>query len=214
MTATDQFELRDLRSIRKFYELVSLGCLCLAMPVDSFGDLVFTESDDERIVSVEVGEKIFFDLSGNPSTGYSWMLHNTNGNSVVFAGESTFIADNPDMTGGGGVYQYPLQAIHSGTTYFEFHYRKAWDAQSTLKNFTITLNVVSHPSPHLTISRGEINLVLSWPITDSEGYYLEGTPSLVAPQWQALNALVRSDGTNYWVEVQPTGNATYYRLRK
>jgi hypothetical protein len=47
----------------------------------------------------------------------------------------------------------------------------------------------------------------------NEGYYLEGATNLAAPQWQALNVLVRSDDTHYWAEVKPTGSAIYYRLR-
>lgn len=199
--------------IGRWGEMLLVASLIVAFNQHAVASTIFTEADSGRSVTVPLGERIYFDLNSNPSTGYSWRSTPIIGESVILSGTATFIPDNPDLAGSSGVYRIPLLASTLGQTFFEYHYQKGLSSQTMIKTFAISINVTPAP-PRLTFTGSETGLVLSWPVADSEGYYLEGTPSLMAPQWQALNALVRSDGTNYWVEVQPTGNATYYRLRK
>jgi len=58
------------------------------------------------------------------------------------------------------------------------------------------------------------NVVISWPIAFSSGFYLEGTPSLSPPSWSALNALPIPDGFNYKVVLGAAGGSLYFRMRQ
>ena len=74
------------------------------------------------------------------------------------------------------------------------------------------VRMVRQAFPSLTLIAG--NVLLTWPITNSSGFFLEGTASLQPAQWAALNVSPQSDGQNYWVTLAPSGSAIYFRLRK
>ncbi len=176
-------------------------------------DLTLGEADNGTTVAVARGQNIFVNLPGNPSTGFSWSLSSTNGEAVVVVGDAVFTADNPELSGGGGVYQFPLRAVKIGRTTFDFSYRQAWNPQNPSKTFAVTLSV-TNGAPRLTFAQKANRLWLSWPVAGNADFGLEGTADISGHQWLALNVLVASDGTNYIASLPLSGGSLFFRLRR
>ena len=73
-------------------------------------ELVLTEQDNGQTVGAVIDQTILVNLRGNPSTGYTWLLTSTNGDSVVPTGPAAY---TPDAGGGPGTpatFSFPLRA--------------------------------------------------------------------------------------------------------
>ena len=78
--------------------------------------LVLTEEDNGKTVAGVVDQPVAVNLRGNPTTGYSWMLASTNGDSVIPTGPATYTADSGGGAGVGGTFSFPFQVVKPGET--------------------------------------------------------------------------------------------------
>ena len=178
-------------------------------------ELVLTEQDDGKIVGAVVDQSIFVNLRGNPSTGYTWLLTSTNGDSVVPTGPAAYTPDAGGGPGSPGTFSFPFRAVHSGPTTLAFDYLQPWDPASVLQSFSATIEVSADTSgPRLSIALAETNMVITWPQSGSSGFYLEGTQSLSPPNWAVLNVLPLPVGLDYQVTSAASGGGLFFRLRK
>jgi predicted secreted protein len=173
---------------------------------------MLTGDDNGKTVSANLQQSIAINLLGNVTTGYAWVLSATNGNSVVPTGASTYTSDPGGAVGAGGTFSFPFFASGIGETTLFFHYQRSWDTNNPLQSFAVTINVVGPPAPSLAVALRGTNAVVSWPSSDSEGFYLEGVTT-VAGAWAASNALPIRDGTNYTVTLPALGPGLFFRLR-
>ncbi len=177
-------------------------------------DLVLTEQDNGRTVTAFVDESISVQLRGNATTGYTWLLTSTNGDSVSANGPSTYLADESGAVGAGGTFTFPFLTTAAGTTTLSFTYERPWDPGTATQTFAITISVSEKPAPpRLSISVRGTNAILSWPISGSNGFYLEGTQN-ISSGWMALNAAPIPDGPNYTVTLSSADRFQFFRLRQ
>ena len=175
--------------------------------------LVLTATNNGATVGAFVQQPISINLRANPSTGYEWSLVGTNGTSVVSAGPPVFTPDEPVIPGGGGTVSLPFLAVNTGATTLSLVYIQPWQPLDVATNYSVTINVMPMP-PALSLTLTGGNVLLTWPIADSSGFFLEGATSLQPAQWAALNVSPQTNGPNYWVSLGPSGAALYFRLRK
>ena len=176
--------------------------------------LIITTNDNAKTVSAVVRQGIQVQLRSNPSTGFTWLLTSTNGTSVAPTGDSTYVPDPGGATGSGGTLTIPLRAMQPGSTTLVFSYVRPWAPTDVAEAFTVTITVAGQAlGPRLFVGMGGTNVVVSWPRTVPNSFYLEGSRAL-STGWAALNALPLPDGTNYTVALPPTGERLFYRLRQ
>jgi inhibitor of cysteine peptidase len=178
-------------------------------------EVVVTEGDDGKTVRMAVGQSLAVNLPGNASTGYAWSLSATNGDSVISTGQATYTAEPGGLPGAGGVFSFPFRAVQTGETALSFAYSRPWDPASVARTFSVRIDVTGEITlPRLSIALLERNVVITWPIADSTGFYLEGTPAICPPRWAALNVLPLPEGPNYKVMLPASGDELFFRLRK
>jgi predicted secreted protein len=178
-------------------------------------DLVLTEEDDGKFVGAVVGQAIIINLRGNASTGDTWQLLSTNGDSVVPVGPATYTQDAGGGPGTPGTFSLPFRAAQSGATTLTLAYVQPWDPASVLQTFGVTIAVSDGASsPELSITLVGPNVVITWPQAGSSDFYLEGTQSLSAPSWAALDVLPLPIGSDYRVTLAASGEGLFFRLRK
>ncbi len=189
--------------------LCALPCLQASSP-----DLVLTEVDAGKKVTAKVDQTVAIRLAGNPSTGFTWRVAETSGDSVVSTGDYVFTDGNSGTTGGGGTCSFPFLAVKPGVTIFSFAYLQPWNPESVLEAYDFTIEVIAGPTPPLAITLSQQKVLITWPVANSAGFFLEGTPTLQPADWRPLNVLPISDGTQYVVTLGHTGAGLYFRLRK
>jgi inhibitor of cysteine peptidase len=178
-------------------------------------ELVLTEQDNGQTVGAVVSQSILVNLRGNPSTGFTWLLTSTNGDSVVPTGPAAYTPDAGGGPGSPGTFSFPFRAVHSGATTLTLDYLKSWEPTNVTQTFSATIEVSADTSgPRLSIALAETNVVITWPQAGSSGFYLEGTQSLSPPSWAALNVLPLPVGPDYQVTLAASGEALFFRLRK
>jgi predicted secreted protein len=178
-------------------------------------DIVLTEADNGKTGIAARGQSILINLRGNPTTGFQWVLTATNSNSIVPTGTNTFTSDDGAGTGQPGTFSFPFQVVEFGLTTLSFVYIQPWNPQNIQRTFTVTIGSGDMPGvPQLAMTLAGSNVVITWPIAFSSGFYLEGTPSLSPPSWSALNALPIPDGFNYKVVLGHSGESLFFRMRQ
>jgi predicted secreted protein len=204
-------------SLRTAGMLTLLVAFCPAhgKPSAQAAELVLTEQDNGKTVAASVDQAILVNLRGNPTTGYTWLLSATNGDSVSATGPRTYTVDPGGGVGRGGTFSFPFSAVKPGQTVLSFDYERYSDPPSVAQTFTVTINVTAEPVlPTLSIELVQTNVVITWPIATSSGFFLEGTATLSPPQWAALNVVALPDGPNYKVILAAFGDSLFFRLRQ
>jgi inhibitor of cysteine peptidase len=189
-----------------------VASVALSGPAQTPPPLVLTEKDNGATAGALLGQAIDIDLPANPSTGFDWYLASTNGTSVVSNGPVVFTPDSPNV-GGPGTMRMPFLAVSTGKTTLSFVYYQSWNPQEIQTNYAVTINVTP-PSPVLSITRSGDNVLITWPITNSSAFFLEGTSRLDPPQWEALNVAPLPDGSNYLVALGHSGAPLFFRLHE
>lgn len=99
-------------------------------------------------ISVSVNQSFNYSLSGNPTTGYEWMIvapQNLNGQVVNstnlnnFNTTNDYVVDN-QLAGSGGNYTFNFVAETAGVVPITFLYKRPWDTE-VAKNYTINTYV-------------------------------------------------------------------------
>ena len=192
---------------------VWFALLCCAGPLAA--DLVLTEDDNGRTAGAQVGQSIAVRLRGNPSTGFAWVLASLDGSALVADGDPVYIPDPGGGAGTGGTFEFAFRAATAGSGALAFDYRYPWDPLSTIDTFAVTV-VVTAPvePPRLFIELVDDRVELRWLIAGSEGFLLEGTPTLSPARWSAPNVVVVQDGDWYKAALSHSGERLFFRLHK
>jgi len=193
--------------------LASVMVTAVAQTPPLLETLVLTATNNGTTVVALLEQPIPINLPDNPSTGYGWYLADANGTSVISNGPSLFTPDSPGTVGGGGTISLPYLAVSPGPTTLSLAYYQRWDPQDIEAKYAVTINVTPMP-PALSLTLNGDNVVMTWPTNNSSGFFLEGTASLQAAQWAALNVIPLADGQNYRVTLGRPGSALYFRLHK
>lgn len=100
--------------------------------------------DDGRTITLQKGQSMQVTLPSNPSTGYSWKIHQVAEKILARQGESTFTerADcREGMTGCGGVQSLRFRAASEGQTALEMVYKRSFGEAGPANWFNLTVEV-------------------------------------------------------------------------
>lgn len=100
-----------------------------------------TKADDGTTITVSRGDEIVVRLDENPTTGYRWRVHGSEGG-VVAAGDSFALAPNARF-GTGGERTFRFRADQPGAARVELTRLQPWEGeQSADARFTIDIRIV------------------------------------------------------------------------
>lgn len=107
-------------------------------------DLVLKKDSDGKTVEASVGRAIRVELSGNPTTGYSWIVSKIEGESLKQVGQVEY-ASSADRLGAGGVFAAAFKPVKPGRTTISMEYRRPWEKNvKPAETFKVTVEVKEH----------------------------------------------------------------------
>jgi inhibitor of cysteine peptidase len=108
--------------------------------------------DAGKTRQANVGQVIAIDLTGNPTTGYGWVVDTIDGQAVRQANPVIFHETKKDIppaqagerkvVGAGGTFHATFQAVKEGKATVKLAYRRPWEKdKDPAKAFTVTIDV-------------------------------------------------------------------------
>lgn len=102
------------------------------------------EADNGGSVSLWRGDTLEVELSGNPTTGYTWEVAQVNTNILRQSGAAQYTASS-DAAGSGGWYRFRFEAVGGGQTPLRLAYHQPWVAAATNdRTFEVSVTVVTN----------------------------------------------------------------------
>lgn len=108
------------------------------------GEVVLTEADRGRALTVKTGSRIELRLPENPSTGYVWQFQSFDTRLFTFQGQQNLVpADTPEMAGKPGLKVFSLRAEAPGEARFALAKYRPWEGEAAAaERFVVTVKVV------------------------------------------------------------------------
>lgn len=108
------------------------------------GEVVLTEADHGRTLTVKKGCRVELRLPEQAGTGYVWQLQSFDANALEFLGQQNFVpADTAEMVGKPGLTVFSARAKTPGQTRVALQQYRPWEGESAAINrFAVTLKVV------------------------------------------------------------------------
>jgi inhibitor of cysteine peptidase len=114
--------------------------------------VVISAVDAGKTRQANVGQVIAIDLTGNPTTGYGWVVDTIDGQAVRQANPVIFHETKKDIppaqagerkvVGAGGTFHVTFQAVKEGKATVKLAYRRPWEKdKDPAKAFTVTIDV-------------------------------------------------------------------------
>ncbi|MBN1148447.1 MAG: protease inhibitor I42 family protein [Anaerolineales bacterium] len=104
------------------------------------GEMVLTEDDHGKTITLKSGQKLNITLEGNPTTGYNWEVETPATGSLEQLGEAEFKPSSGAL-GSGGKITLRFQATSPGETLLQLVYRRPWE-QGVLPEKTFEVKVI------------------------------------------------------------------------
>ncbi len=103
--------------------------------------LALEAKDNGRQIEVEKGQTLAISLEGNPSTGYTWEMVESEDSILRQVGEIEFEAES-DLVGAPGTQTLRFEAVESGQTELKLVYHRPWEKDvEPLETFTLQVTV-------------------------------------------------------------------------
>ena len=107
---------------------------------------------NEVSITVKEGEEFALKFRGNPTTGYTWVLLNTDklkdslkGLNFENDGIAEYVADSKDklLVGGAGNFYYKFKALKvtNEEQVLNFSYRRTWEKNTNEPNAVVKINI-------------------------------------------------------------------------
>lgn len=103
--------------------------------------LVLTDSDNGKTVSVQVGNLVTVRISENPTTGYRWAIDQQD-NHLLELQTSDYKATTEGLMGGGGERSFTFRAAQQGNTEIRLKLWREWVGNNSIVNrYAATLQI-------------------------------------------------------------------------
>ncbi|KAF5412857.1 MAG: hypothetical protein C5S43_01225 [Candidatus Methanocomedens sp.] len=103
-------------------------------------DNAIHEGFDGASMELKTGDTFYVKLNENPTTGFSWKMNTTDGLAVV---SDEYIAPDTELVGAGGVHEWEIQAVATGTQKVTAVYMRSWEnTTGNEQRFEFTVEVV------------------------------------------------------------------------
>ncbi len=103
--------------------------------------LALEAEDNGREITLQKGQTLTIKLEGNPTTGYSWEVVESEGAILQQVGEPEFEAES-DLLGAPGTQTLRFEAVETGQMEFKLVYQRPWETDvEPLETFTVHVTV-------------------------------------------------------------------------
>ena len=126
----------------------------LPAPGGAGKDLLLGDADNGKTTTARLGQLIVVQLTGNPTTGYSWQIRQIAGDAVrkVPFGKSDYQyvrrATPQPMVGSGGAFRFRFEAVRVGQSTVSLGYARPWEkGKAPIKKFDVTIDVKRSGGP-------------------------------------------------------------------
>jgi inhibitor of cysteine peptidase len=123
------------------------GILLMAIALTFFSacaaptTLALGADDNGNEITLHRGQMLTITLEGNPSTGYTWELMQTEGAILKQVGETEFQADS-QVPGAAGTQSLRFEAVATGQMELRLVYHRPWETDvEPLETFTVQVTV-------------------------------------------------------------------------
>ena len=107
-------------------------------------DVIVTDKENGKTVSVQIGQRLLVRLPSNPSTGYEWSLDKTDEKLLTPDGESAFDVAAANVEGAPTIQTLFFKAKSVGKIALELKYTRPWEKDAAPeKVYKITVNITS-----------------------------------------------------------------------
>jgi inhibitor of cysteine peptidase len=101
------------------------------------GVIQLAEEDNDRTITMHVGDSLEVVLQGNPTTGYLWEMAPLEGKVLEQVGEGGYEAAT-DAIGSGGRFTFCFRAVKEGKVDLMWVYRRPFEKKAApLKSFRV-----------------------------------------------------------------------------
>jgi inhibitor of cysteine peptidase len=128
------------RSARPFLACLALALLfaCAHRPAE----IVLTEADDGRTITIREGATLLIRLAANPTTGYRWTLARTPSRLTLAGDDALFEpASEPPRLGAGGHQLFRFTATAPGRETLELIHARSWEEAPPLAVYRVTIEI-------------------------------------------------------------------------
>ena len=95
------------------------------------------EEDNDRTITLQVGDSLEIILGGNPTTGYLWEMGPWDGKVMAQVGEVAYEAESNRM-GSGGHFTFCFKAAAKGKADLKWSYRRPFEKKAApVKSFQV-----------------------------------------------------------------------------
>ncbi len=109
---------------------------CAAKPA-----LALEAKDNGRQIELQKGQTLAISLEGNPSTGYTWEMAESEGSILRQVGEIEFKAES-ELVGAPGTQTLRFEAVEAGQMELKLVYHRPWEKDvQPLETFTLQVTV-------------------------------------------------------------------------
>lgn len=103
--------------------------------------LALEAKDNGRQIELQKGQTLAISLEGNPSTGYTWAMVESEESILRQVGEIEFKAES-DLVGAPGTQTLRFEAVESGQMELKLVYHRPWEKDvEPLETFTVQVTV-------------------------------------------------------------------------
>jgi inhibitor of cysteine peptidase len=103
--------------------------------------LALEGEDNGREITLQKGQTLTIKLEGNPTTGYSWEVVESEDAILQQVGEPEFEAES-DLLGAPGTQTLRFEAVETGQMELKLVYRRSWETDmEPLETFTVHVTV-------------------------------------------------------------------------
>jgi inhibitor of cysteine peptidase len=109
--------------------------------------LTLTEADTGSAVDLHPGDQFLVVLSGNPTTGYQWLVSSFSAQ-VLCQPEEPRFQQSSDLTGSGGSSHFLFEAAGTGQTTLHLVYRRPFEkGKRPARRFKVVVCVSQQEEP-------------------------------------------------------------------
>jgi inhibitor of cysteine peptidase len=84
-------------------------------------------SESVSKMELGLGDHLFVNLAGNPTTGYQWQVVSCKPEVLDWTEGPTYLASDPGLVGSGGTFRFGFKPVKKGRATIKLVYRRPWE---------------------------------------------------------------------------------------